>query len=191
MLLSVTLGAGGSVEFNEVGDFFRLMSAPAAVDVAFYQQGRKVAESPGVSGGYAEKFAEHYDKFTLTSATAQTIQFAARLGNSVQYDAPPTGNVTVTNPIAQQGAFTQAPKTVTSASAPHLAALATRRYLLIQNNDAAGIVYVRLDGAVATAANGIKLAPGASLEIFNYTPTGAISAIGDIASNANVIMVEA
>jgi hypothetical protein len=71
-----------------------------------------------------------------------------------------------------------------------LAANANRRYLLIQNNDTAGIIYVRLDGGAATAATGIKIAAGGSYECAGYVPTGAITAIGDIASNANVVAVE-
>lgn len=189
MLNTVTLTAGQRIEFREPGDFFRVLAATAAITVEFYENGREIAEAVGVGAGYAEKFdLGQFDRIAITSATAQTIQFVTRLGNTVQYDAPPTGSVSVTN---TGGAFTQAAATVTTTAANLLAAKSNRRYLLIQNKDAAGIIYVNLAGAAATVAAGLKIDPGGSLEIDNYCPTGAISAIGSIASNANVVVVEA
>lgn len=91
---------------------------------------------------------------------------------------------------ANNGAFTNAQKTVTNISAQLVAANAARRYLLIQNNDTAGIVYVRVDGTAVVTGFGIKIAPGASYELQGFVPTGAIHAGGSIASNANVVVVE-
>lgn len=88
------------------------------------------------------------------------------------------------------GAFTQAQEAVTTASAQLLAANAARRYLLIQNKDATGNIWVTLDGAAATTVKGVKVAPGGSYELQGYVPNGAINAIGDIASNTNVVAVE-
>lgn len=187
MLLTLTITAGAQVEFTEPGDFFRLMNAAYDVDVFFYRQGAEIARAESVSGGYAEKFTEQFDRVVLRSATTQSVQFVTRAGNFVAYDTPPNGNVTITN---TGGAFTQAAATVTNASAQLLAANAARRYLLIQNNDSGGDIFVRLDGATATAANGIKIAAGGSYEGQGYVPTGAIVAIGSIASNANIVTVE-
>lgn len=187
MLLTLTIAAGQSAEFADLGDYFRLMQASDACDVYFYRQGAEVARAEGVTGGYSETFAGSFDKFVIVSSTTQQIQFAARLGNRVGYDAPPVGNVTITN---VNGAFANAQKTVTNASGQVLAANANRRYLLIQNNDSSGVIYVRLDGAVATSATGIKIAAGGSLELQGYVPTGAITAIGDLVSNANIVAVE-
>lgn len=186
MLNTLTMSAGQTVEFAEAGDFFRLMSAAFPVDVFFYFRGAEVARSEQVSGGYAEQFAGNFDKLTIKSATAQTIQYVTRLGNRVQYDTPPNGNVTVTNTA---GAFVNAAATVTSASAQLVAASASRRYLLIQNNDTSGNIFVRLDGVAATLTTGVKIVPGGSYELTNYCPTGAIFAIGSIASNANIVVV--
>lgn len=97
----------------------------------------------------------------------------------------------VSNNVAlANAALTNAQRTVTNASATMIAANAARRYLLIQNNDATGNIFVRLDGGIATAATGIKIPPGGYYENFAPAPTGAIVAIGDIASNANVVTVE-
>ena len=186
MLLTLTLQAGVPVEFNDLGNFFRLMSAAAPVDVRFFKMGSIKADALGIQAGYAEKFGQEFDKVTLQSATTQQIQFAIRLGNSVAYDAPPQSQVTVMN---SAGAVAQSSSTVTTTAAQLLAAKSTRRYLMIQNNDATGIVYINFS-ATATAANGIKIPPGGVYVAEAWCPTNAISAIGSIASNANVIILE-
>ena len=189
MYLSLTLAAGVAVEFVEQSDFFRLLDAvPTDISLIFYSNGKEVSRASNVTAGYAEKFsADTFDKVRVQSASGGAIAFVTRLGNDVRFDKPPTGNVNVTN---TGGAFTQAQKTVTNASGALLAAKATRRYLLIQNNDSAGVVYVTLDGSTATTSNGIKVDAGGSYECQGYVPTGAINAIGSIASNANVVAVE-
>lgn len=188
MHLTLTLTAGQRLEFIEPGDFFRLMAASAPITVEYYRNGAGVAEGTLVQVGYAEKFtAGGFDKIAISSATAQTITFITRYGNEVWYDTPPTGLVSVTNTA---GAFTQNPKTVANISGQVLAANAARRYLLIQNNDTSGDIYVTLDGTAATTAKGIKIAALGSYECQGYVPTGAINAIGSIASNANIVAVE-
>lgn len=188
MIISTNINAGQRLEFYEPGDFFRLLGAVGPLDVTYYRAGKEIAKAEGIGEGYAEKFERgEFDRFAITSATAQAIQFVVRLGNVVSYDTPPNGDVTITN---TGGAFTQAAANVTNASAQLLAAKATRRYLLIQNNDVNGDVFVNLTGAAATTANGIKIGPGGSYECQGYAPTGAVTAIGSIAANANVIVVE-
>lgn len=182
MLQTINLDAGQGVEFAELGDFFRLLHASQALKVRFYLGGREVAIADGVTGGYAEQFREKFDRVRLESATAQSVQFVVRDGNRVDFDQPPNGNVS--------GAFAHAAHVVTNASGQLLAANVVRRYLLVQNNDAGGDVWVRVDGAAAVVGQGVKIAPGGSWEIAGYVPTGAVMAIGSVASNANVVTVE-
>lgn len=189
MHITTTMGAGQRLEFFGEGDFFRLMNATNSVDVSYYFNGAEIAEASGVGAGYAERFTNRkFDRVAITSATAQTVQIATRNGNEVFYDTPPVGNVAITN---VNGAFTNVQATVTSASATIDAASPSRRYLLIQNNDASGDIFVRLDGGVATTLTGVKIPAGGSYELTGFVPTGAITAIGSIASNANVVIVEA
>lgn len=189
MYQSLTLSAGVAVEFQEDADFIRIMAASTSdVELIFYQDGREVSRAENVGAGYAERFLNgRFNKIRITSAAGSTIKLIMRLGNEVRFDAPPTGAVTISG---QQGTFTQAQKTVTNASAQLLAANASRRYLLIQNKDASGDIYVTLDGTAATTTKGIKIAAGGSLEVANYCPSGEIFAIGSIASNANCVAVE-
>lgn len=188
MKVDTTIQAGAVLEFFEPGDFFRLMEAADPVTVRFYLQGKEASQAQNVGEGYAEKFrVGTFDRVQIESATTQAIQFVIRLGQDVAYDKSPTGTVVLSG---EQGAFTQAQKTVTNASGQLLAANAKRRYLLIQNNDAAGFVYLTLDGGAATTAKGIKIEPGGSFECAGFCPSGAIFAIGSIANNPNVIAVE-
>lgn len=188
MKIDTTIQAGTVLEYFEPGDFFRLMESTDPLDVRFYYQGKEVSEANNVGEGFAEKFrVGTFDRVQIESATTQAIQFVIRLGADIFYDKPPTGAVVVTN---TSGAFTQAQKTVTNASAQLLAANAQRRYLLIQNNDAAGAIFVTMDGSAATTANGIKIEPGGSYECSGFCPSGAIFAIGSVANNPNVVTVE-
>lgn len=187
MHVKTSIAAGARLEFIEQSDFFRLLAAQNIVSIEFYKNGAKVAEAIDIGAGYAERIDGGFDKIAITSAVAQTIQFVTRNGGDVRYDTPPNGNVIITN---TGGSFTQSTATVTSTSSQLKSSNAARRYLLIQNNDASGDIFVRVDGATATAANGIKISAGAALELSAFVPTGAVTAIGSIASNANVIVVE-
>lgn len=188
MKIDVTIQAGQTLEYFEPGDFFRIMEAEGTLDVRFYSQGREVSEANNVGEGFGEKFrVGSFDRIQITSATTQAIQFVIRLGADVFYDKSPTGAVVLSG---EQGAFAQAQATVTNASAQLLEANARRRYLLIQNNDPSGDIFVTLDGTAATTAKGIKIVAGGSYESAGFCPSGAIFAIGSIASNANVVTVE-
>jgi hypothetical protein len=188
MSISATFSAGQTQEFYVPGDFFRLLDSTGPITVEYYDPtGKEVAEAVNVLAGYGEGLkAGKFGRVRITSASAQTIQFVIRDGAEVRYDRG-AATVTIAN---TNGAFTQAQRTVTNASTQLQAANAARRYLLIQNRDTTGIVYVNVAGAAATVAGGIQIDAGGSLELQGFVPTGQINAIGSIASNANVIVVE-
>lgn len=187
MTTPITLAANDLYPQAGVGDFFRILSSSYTVDVYFYANGKEVARALAVSEGYAEDFAQPFDKFTIKNgATGQDIQVVARLGNRVAYDKTPVGDVNVLNTA---GAFTQSEPAVTNVASTLLAAKPLRRYLLVQNNDTGANLRVTLDGSTPTAAHGIKITPGGSLELSNYAPTGAVKVIADQAT-AVVTVVE-
>ena len=188
MLITTPIQAGARLEFYEPGDFFRLLDATFSITVTYYKNGQEIAKAEGVGEGYAEKFdRQEFDRYTITSTNAQTIQFAARLGNQINYDAPPTGDVNIKN---VNGAFLQTAPTVGTASVQLLALNLSRRYALIQNVSTSQDVYLTLDGTAATLANGIKLAAnGGSLELPNFAPTEAVFAIASSAG-ASLRVVE-
>ena len=282
----LTMTAGQTVEFYEPGDFFRLLKADSAVKVEFYRNGAEIAEANSVTTGYAEKMRlGEFDRIRITSTAAQAVSFVTRMGNDVFFDAPPTGSVTVTNPVTTvtvanpvstvtvanpvstvtvdnpsldvnvlnpvstvtvanpvtsvsvnnevtianpvtsvtvanpvstvtianpvstvtvanpvtsvavsnvNGSFTQQqgqPVTNTASNAI-FAAKASRRYMFVQNKDPLGDIYIKLDGTAATIATGILIKAGESFEIQGFCPTGVINAIGTIALNNNLVVVE-
>jgi len=188
MSRTINLLAGVPQEFYEVSNFFRILAAAGPLSVEFYYMGREVAEALDVTDGYAERFETGvFDRVRLVSPADQTVQFVQRLGNVVQYDKAPVGDTNIVNGLPT---VVQAVNTVTNASAQLLAANTARKMLVIQNKSATGTIYLRLDGAAATVANGLKLGPGDSLSLENYVPTAAIFAIGDIASNTEVLTVQ-
>lgn len=189
MLENVTINAGQRLEFYERGDFFRLMEGIDPVQVTYYYNGQEVSEADNVREGYAEEFDKgEFDRIAITSATTQAIQFVIRYGNKVAYDKTPEGDVNILN---VNGAFTNSVVAVSTTNVQLLPAKANRRYLLIQNNDSAATVWVRVDGVAATSGTGVRLLNGgSSLEFQGYVPTGAINAIGDGAGTANLQIVE-
>jgi hypothetical protein len=188
MYQALNLSAGVAVEFYEVADFFRILAAPAVdITVIFYRNGAEEGRAENVGAGYAENFSEAIDKVRIQSTGGGAVAFVSRIGGSVRYDTPPNGAVTVTN---VNGAFSNTEKTVTNASAQLSADNAARRYLLIQNKDTAGAIYINFGALAATLANGVKVPAGGSYELQGYCSMDAIQAIGDIGSNANILIVE-
>lgn len=191
--IAETINASGYKEFGVQGDFLRLMVATGDVEIVYYKNGAEIARTGKVKAGYAETFRgvnftslRVYDK----SGAGNAVEFVYRLGGDVRYDRS-VGSVDITALTPTQAETVgQVQSTVTNASGLLLAARAGREYLLIQNKDPAGIVYLNLAGAAATVAGGVKLPAGGSFELNCNILTGAIYAIGDIASNANVIVVE-
>lgn len=78
--------------------------------------------------------------------------------------------------------------TVTNSSTKILSENLKGRDIIIQNNDAAGIVYLNFSGAATVSGTMLKLDPGDSITAINTT--NAVYAIGSVASNANVAVSE-
>jgi hypothetical protein len=103
---------------------------------------------------------------------------------------PGTGILQVATTGTAPPSFTNSQITVTNVSQVFSAANPARKYLLIQNNDTAGIIYVAF-GAVATSLNGVKILPGGYYELNTTVPNNSVNIIGSIAANANCVLVEA
>jgi hypothetical protein len=167
MIISVTPSDG----ISPVQAFF--YNYPSFVDF----QGIQQVELTGSGGGVQDVNIVSPDPLPVTFGGTQDV------------------NILTPNPLPvivdTNGTFSQSVLTVLSASVLTVPANAARKYLMIQNNDAAGIIYIALDGDPAvTAANGFKVIAGGSIELAQFVPTGDITLIGSIASNANVILAE-
>lgn len=180
-IYTFTIAANASYNLPIVGKFFKIQSSTGPLDViAPGFQLQNIGTGQGLQN-------EDFLGLELRNRSGASNTITIIVGDSNFIDSL-NGTVAVTsnkNPILSP-TFTA--KTVTNASASLVAASSTRQYLLIQNKDATGNIYVSTNGTT-TAANGVKIGPGESYEM----PFGcalAITALGDIASNANIVVVE-
>lgn len=193
---SIAITAGGAVKRFVVANYFHMLETVSAVDIKFFKDGAIFAEAVGMEAGFYAEPARGFDAFEISSAAAQTVKVATSDGTggynrtvgTVSVSSLPA--VSVSNLPAVNGAFANSSKTVINTSTQLLAANSARRYLMIQNNDASGDIFVRLDGGTVSGGTGVKIAPGGSYELQGYVPTGAITAVGSIAINANIVTVE-
>ena len=189
--LTVKIAAGSTEELAVKGDYVRLRSAPYDVILENPETSEKVE---GSQGDDFELSPFKRLKVTNTGGVDSIFKLTISQGKKAG-SAQVAGNVAVSGgvninsqiPVQATGGTTQ--KTVTNASASLVAANALREYLLIQNKDAAGNVYIVFNAA-ATVAAGVKIPPGGSFELNSNILTAQIFAIGDITNNANVVVVE-
>lgn len=193
MIIKQAFTAGKWFEYWEAGDFFRILtdSVSTTFDVEYYSSGKKLIEATGVRPGYSEQFkGGGFDRIRIRATVDSTVQFVIRLGNTVGYDIAPTGSVTVTG-VTNNATFVHLPVSVSSGGGSIAAAKPGRKYLFVQNRDSVGVIWVKLDGSAGFLSSGIRLEPGDSFEMQGVCPAVIIYAIGDIANNANVLVVEA
>lgn len=155
--LSQALGAGQIWQLQTSGDYFRLVSAPASVNVDFYRAGAKISQAVGMDTGFYCKPAGGFDRVDITSPTAQTVKIMLLDGDGGydRFNVDISGGVA----IAQAATITDgAPVVVGVAATALVAASATRRAVRFTN---AGTVDVFLGGAGVTVGNGaLKIAAG-------------------------------
>lgn len=128
----------------------------------------------------------------LLNAPAQpgkTLRLVVGVGISIRGGAGLSTGTSVASVVSSRSSNTNTQKTVTNSSTQLLAANAARNYLLVQNRDASGAIYLNFGAAAATTNNGVLIPAGGFYEP-GVIPTDAIQAIGSIASNANVLTVE-
>lgn len=179
-----TIPANGVYRLLVAGDYFKLMTAAGAVNVqAEWGELRGLLAGQGLE---ATPFG--YLVFTDVSGASNPVRvfvgdekFIDGLGGTVNVG---------TNAVPKSAAFSNTAKTVTNASAQLLAANAARQYLLIQNQDPSGILWIGFGAGAVTTANGVRIIPGGAYELVGVCSTQAIQAIGDIASNNKVVTVE-
>lgn len=178
---------------NVVGKYFVLLGCTNACNVRFYKGGKKLdlGDITGLLAGLECTLGEVSDSepaFTrveIDVTAADTVQIG--IGNGQTRYNRSQGNVAITN---LTGAVTQTLATVTTTAAQLLALKTGRRYLLVQNNDASGNIFLNFSGT-AIAGQGVKIPPGGSyVADASFCPQNAISAISSIASNPNVTVIE-
>lgn len=182
-------------EMNVSGSYFTTLECSQSVNVRFYKGGKLLdlgeikgllagleVSMPGEGGGAA------FDRVQIDVQAGDTVKIGIGNGQA-RYNRAQASVTVVTNTQPQSALFDNQNKTVTNASAVMLAANPLRQYLLVQNKDAGGNLFLSF-GKAATAANGVRVIPGGAFELIGTQCTQAIHAIGDIASNANIVTVE-
>lgn len=182
-----TLGAGETLRLRVPGDFLRLMTAAADVNLTYYRNGAEVAKAEGVRAGYAERMAGGFDEVYIYSASAQPVKLVIRLGGDVRYDRF-EGDANIANTA---GAYVNSRATVLSSGVSTLvAASASRRYVLVQNNDSSVALRLTMDGVDPTTAQGIRIPAGGYWESpALFAPTGAVKAIAESGAGVAVEVV--
>jgi hypothetical protein len=175
-------------QVNAAGTFFRYESAGTEGP----DQSMRVRADGNDLGSYlpGDAIELPYQCSTWDIVPAQcSAVIKVGLGRITTIRSTLVGNVTTS---VRGLALSNAAKTVTSGSGSLVAANPSRGYLCIQNKDAAGSIWVTFGGGSATQANGLLIGPGGFWEWdgAGAIPTGQATAIGDLASNANVLVLE-
>jgi len=192
-----TFAANQTWVLNITGKYFVTLDCTNPLNVRFYKAGQKLdlGDISGLGRGLEVgplaglKEENAFDRVEIDVTGPDTVKIgigngAARYNNSLA-----TVVVTQNAPV-RSVAYANTQKTVTNASAQLIASNTTRTYLLIQNKDGSGNLFLNFGAGAATAANGIKVQPGGVYELNGNQSTQAIQATGDIASNANIVVVE-
>lgn len=181
-IYNFSMPANGSFQLLAEGSYFRILTALGNVNVIGDSFGKL---GPINRGQGLEEMP--YKRLIIEDVSGSINSGTILVSESNFIDQTLYGSISLQG---QQGQFTQAAATVTNASTLLNANNANRRYLMIQNKDATGNIFVNLAGAAATVANGLKIGPGGSYECQGFVTSAALYAIGDIASNANIVLVE-
>lgn len=183
--ITIIVKTGSSEEIAVVGDYVRIKSALVPV---------RIRDSLGALDATVESGdalnLKPFERLRVSHSDAADQTIVLFIGNGTTADGAKVGGTVSVSGVVNNGAVSQTSPVVTNASGLLLAAKATRKMVLIQNKDAGGNVYVNYAGVAASVANGIKIAPGAAMLLDVVAPTADIFAFGDIASNANVTVLE-
>lgn len=181
---TVTVTANGSIRLPVQGTYFKIVTCTGTLQVQ--------TESANLSGLQAGDglSAAPFTFITITdrSGAANTVRLVI---SDSEFINSPTVNTAITankNPIS--ASFANTAKTVTTTSGQLIAGNLVRQYLMIQNRDVTGTLYIKFGSSAATLADGLKISPGGFWEWDTAQSSQAVQAIGDIASNANILVIE-
>lgn len=174
------IAAGGSLNMTIRGEKFLVKATTGPLDVTW--RGGKLT---ALEAGQGYNVRKGFDMLTLNNSGAGAITGTIQIADDDFIDNRIAGSVSVTSGAT----FVPTAPGVANASGVLLAANASRSYLLIQNNHATGNIWLGF-GVAAVANVGVKIAAGGYYEPAGKVPINAINAIGDVAANALVAVVE-
>jgi len=177
-----TMDAGASAQVFAVGTYFRIQTCTGALSVV----GEFGEVSPILAGQGLKN--SPFTRLQLKNLTAFPNSGSIIVASDEFVDQQMVLSGVVSTNQNNFSNVSQNDVTVTTSSNQVLAARAARRYLLIQNKNASGNVSLSLSGS-AVLGGGISLPPGGMYEPL-VCGNGAINAIGDLASNPNLLVLE-
>jgi hypothetical protein len=174
--ITLKIAPGETAEVAQVGNYVRIRSALVTLRIENPEASEVIEADQGDDFQFSD-----FQRLRIShrDATEQEVKLIVSM-NKKAGSSQVGGSVTV---AGQQGAFTQGRASVTNANQVLLAANANRKILMIQNNDPAGTLRVRLDGGAADASKGFRIGPGDSLSLDSFVPSGAINAFMETASS--------
>lgn len=176
--------ANATFNLKVAGEYFKIMGSTGPVNVR--------AEWGRLAGLVAGQGLEQspFSGLELNDASGAFNSVLVLVGDRKFVDGM-GGSIVVQQTVpARSAGFSSAAAIVTNASAQIKAANGGRQYLLVQNNHPSASVFLNF-GAAATLTSCIKVIPGGAFELgAGIVSTQAIHAIGDVASNAAVVVLE-
>lgn len=175
----------GKNTFTVPGRYFRLLSTVNPVDVYFYMKGQLIGQALQMLAGLAADGLD-FDRIEISTGGAEAVKFIVS-ASPIRYDRL-SGDMDINNTA---GGYTNSRATVLSSGVSTLlAASATRRYCLVQNNDTSVAIRLTMDGVNPTASQGIRIPAGGYWESpAMFAPTGAIKAIAESGAGVAVEVV--
>lgn len=182
-IYTLNIGALAAANLTVEGEYFKILNSTGPVDV--------VSDFGALRGLIAGQGLQKtpFKRLLITDASGAENTVRVLISDENFIDGL-TGNVNLSKSVVPTSTlFSNVQRTVTNASGLLIAANPGRQYLLVQNKDAVGSLFLSFGGA-ATLGNGVRVIPGGAYELVGICTTQAVYCIGDAAANANVVTVE-
>jgi hypothetical protein len=128
-----------------------------------------------------------YTQLLIENNTAQAGKVLRIVyGVDIDFTAGVNATIAVTDQTPIRFTGTTQQHTSTTSSAVIVPASSVRKFVMIQNNDAALTTFIAV-GVTATATNSFKLAPGASITFDNAVATNVMNSITPGGTNSNIV----
>lgn len=192
-----TFAVATTWKLNVPGKYYTTLACTLPINVRFYLGGKKLdlGDISGLLAGLEVgpladlNGPNAFDRVEIDVQAGDTVSIGIGNGQA-RYNRASTSATITQNKAPQTGAIVHTKQNVTNVSGALLAANSARQYLLVQNQDATGNVFLKFAAAATADAASIKIPPGGNYEMNGVIATQALNAIGDVAANGNVLTVE-
>lgn len=186
-----TIAAGNPMILPLSGNSFYIDQDPSIVGnatVHFQDTNLQTASAPiFVGAGFIAKVP--FTQLLIENKTAQAGKVLRVIyGTDVDFTAGVNATIAVTDQAPVRFTGTSGQHTSTTTSSSIIPANAARKFLMIQNKDAAIPIYIAF-GVTATVASGFRLDPSATMTLDSAVCTNALSSITASGTNANIVHV--